>query len=258
MDLSVWNCVRKYETPLLLKVIKNDELCELKTLQFLFEKKANFNLDFQQKIPLHYVCEKQNISEEIFRFIIEKTENTEKINLMGFTPFQYLCMAGNLKIFKKHIELFPPKNLIAPFTTLLYFDLNYDKLKSLIDLKLDPSYTNFLNKNPFHLFSEQNFFNEKITLKILDLLGKGNSVNLKDNDGKTPLHYYVMNNSSTRKIISFFISNKAEINCLDSRNLSPLHNHLTKHRINFSLISQLLINKAKLNFHSKKLKMVKI
>ena len=249
MEVNSWNSEKKNRIPLIHSVFKNEDLCQMKTIQYLSEKKADFNLQHEKKIPLHLLCQKDNISPLMFEYVLERTNNFEIKDVMLFTPFQYLCRPGNNEIFLKFLHKYPPKDLIAPFTTLLSFELDPLKYKSLVELKLDPSFVNSFDSNPLHLISEQLITNENNYIEILKiLLEYDNSINLKDKNGKTPLQHLVLNYSATRNIVSFFIYNGAKVNTIDNLGLSPLLNIFTRPRINYNLIAQLLLHKAEANF----------
>jgi len=57
--------------------------------------------------------------------------------------------------------------------------------------------------------------------KVRDLIKRGANVNIKDKDGKTPLHIAVENNYED--IVKVLIQNNADVNIKDNNGNTPLH-----------------------------------
>ena len=53
------------------------------------------------------------------------------------------------------------------------------------------------------------------------VISKGAEVEIKDKDGRTPLHYAAEFNST--ECVKILIDNKCDVNCVDVDDLTPLH-----------------------------------
>jgi ankyrin repeat protein len=72
--------------------------------------------------------------------------------------------------------------------------------------------------------------------KVKDFVNKGADINIKNKDGKTPLHIAVENNYED--IIKFLLENKADVNVKDNEGNTPLHIAIKKG--NYFVIKELI------------------
>ena len=159
--------------------------------EYIKSNESRLNLDSgYAKIPLHLVCENENINFETVKFLVDNKSNLNKADIKIFSPLHFAC-----------------KNENATDEIIRYLIENKSDVR-----KMD-------NKHSLlHLACS----NETVNFEIIKTLIESNSsLNFRKN-GNTPLHSLSSNTNISKNFFKYLIEKKGDLYIKNYSNETPL------------------------------------
>ncbi|MFT4327658.1 MAG: ankyrin repeat domain-containing protein [Wolbachia pipientis] len=178
-------------------------------VKFLLDNGANINNETTyQETPLHCAVQEGNL--DIVKFLFDRGADIESQNAYNEKPLHLAIKAGRLDILKLLLDR--GANINAKDKDgKTPLDVAKDQKHDVIIQYLEQAQ---LNEQLLAAVQDSDFS------KVKDLINLGADVNIKDKDGKTPLHY-VSRSDHHLGMVKYLISKGADIDVKDNSGRTP-------------------------------------
>ncbi|MCJ7454471.1 MAG: ankyrin repeat domain-containing protein, partial [Wolbachia endosymbiont of Homalodisca vitripennis] len=178
-------------------------------VEFLLDNGANINNETTyQETPLHCAVQEGNL--DIVKFLFDRGADIESQNAYNEKPLHLAIKAGRLDILKLLLDR--GANINAKDKDgKTPLDVAKDQKHDVIIQYLEQAQ---LNEQLLAAVQDSDFS------KVKDLINLGADVNIKDKDGKTPLHY-VSRSDHHLGMVKYLISKGADIDVKDNSGRTP-------------------------------------
>uniref|UniRef100_A0ABD2XR05 PRANC domain-containing protein n=1 Tax=Trichogramma kaykai TaxID=54128 RepID=A0ABD2XR05_9HYME len=207
----------------------------LMLLESVDEVQQTFLINAQDKwgdTPLHLSLKYHHVKE--FELLLRRGANPNSVNTKGQTPLHILCeknqRANLLKLFFKLIDEIEKTVQIDvrdnEGNTPLHLAIsggNAKMVQWLLIRGADPSLANAEGLTPLHIIC-QRFENRdllKLFFKLIDEIEKTVQIDVRDNEGNTPLHLAIF--SGNALMVKSLLRRGADPSLANAEGLPPLH-----------------------------------
>lgn len=140
----------------------------------LYDNAIQYGLTEENVVYFHWFI--PNYKASIKQFFA-RVKNPNTIDTEGKTALHFFLNINTIHIIRKQ------------FRNQSFYDVMLDIVNYLLYWKIDINLCDNHSKTALHYAIEQ-----KLPIRILQLLSSSESINIQDNNGKTPLHYAIENN----------------------------------------------------------------